>query len=331
MSSRFDVLAIGNAIVDVIARVDDDFLAQEGITKGAMTLIDEPRAAHLLAKAVQPIIMSGGSAANTVAGLANLGARAAYIGKVRDDALGADFARDIQAQGVAFHTSAALSGAATARCFVMVTPDGQRSMSTYLGACQNLTEADVIEADIAAAEIVYLEGYLWDPPAAKLAFVKASRLAHAHQRRVALSLSDSFCVERYRDEFLDLIRSGLVDIVFANDAEAKALYKTDDLHAAIAALRQENRLAVVTHGAHGSHVVKAGAITAVPASAIEQLVDTTGAGDLYAAGFMFGLAKGRDHASCAALGGVAAAAIIQQIGARSPADLRDRLREHMAR
>ena len=330
MSAKFDVLAIGNAIVDVIARVDDDLLAREGIAKGAMTLIDEPRAAHLLTKAVQAVIMSGGSSANTVAGLANLGARAAYIGKVRDDALGADFARDIQALGVAFHTSAALSGAATASCFVMVTPDGQRSMSTYLGACQNLTEADVEEADIAAAEIVYLEGYLWDPPAAKQAFVKASRLAHAHKRRVALSLSDAFCVERYRDEFLDLIRSGLVDIVFANDAEARALYKTDDLQTAIAALRLENCLAIVTHGAHGSHVVTRDATTAVPAAPIAQLVDTTGAGDLYAAGFMLGLAQGRDHATCATLGGAAAAVIIQQIGARAPADLRTRLRELIA-
>ena len=323
MSTKFDVLAIGNAIVDVIARVDDDFLLRENIHKGGMTLIDEERAAHLLAKAPQPLMMSGGSAANTIAGLAGFKARTAYIGKVRDDALGADFARDIHAQGVAFHTSRASTGAATARCFVMVTPDGQRSMSTYLGACQNLTEADIIDEDVAAASIIYLEGYLWDPPAAKQAFVKASKLAHAHQRRVALSLSDAFCVERYRGEFLNLMRTGLVDIVFANDAEVKALYQTDDLTSALAAMRQEKCLSIVTHGAAGSHVIAADSVTSVPASPVQHVVDTTGAGDLYAAGFMLGLAQGRDHTACAKLGGSAAAAIIQQIGARLPTAMRE--------
>ncbi len=325
MSTKFDVLAIGNAIVDVIARVDDDFLIRENILKGGMTLIDEQRAAHLLTEAPQPVMMSGGSAANTIAGIAGFKARAAYIGKVRDDALGADFARDIHAQGVVFHTSRATAGAATARCFVMVTPDGQRSMCTYLGACQNLTEADVIDEDVAAAGIIYLEGYLWDPPAAKQAFVKASRLAHAHKRRVALSLSDAFCVERYRGEFLNLMRTGLVDIVFANDAEVKSLYQTDNLADALAALRQENCLTIVTHGAAGSHVIAAAEITSVPASPVPHVIDTTGAGDLYAAGFMLGLAQGRDHGTCARLGGAAAAAIIQQIGARLPTNLREQV------
>ena len=312
----FDVLAIGNAIVDVIARTDDDFLMRENVHKGAMILIDEVRAQHLSAAMGPARIISGGSAANTVAALASFGAKAAFIGKVSNDATGEAFSRDISAIGVHFATKPLTDGPATARCFVLVTPDGQRTMNTYLGACQNLTADDVDEALVKRAGIVYLEGYLWDPPAAKQAFIKASNIAHAHGRRVALTLSDSFCVDRYRAEFLDLIQRGIVDIVFANTSELHSLYQTADFDTAVAALRAENVLGIVTRSEHGCMVVTKDAVQAFPAHPIIKLVDTTGAGDLFAAGFLFGLSRNADHAECARLGALAAAEIIQHIGAR---------------
>lgn len=322
LNHAYDVLALGNAIVDVIARTDEAFIVRENIHKGAMNLIDEPRAEHLSAVIGDATVMSGGSAANTIAGVANLGARTAYIGKVKADALGAAFTRDIHALGAHFATSHSAEGPATARCFVLVTPDGQRTMNTYLGACQNLSEADVDEATVKASAIVYLEGYLWDPPAAKRAFVKAADIAHAHGRKVALTLSDAFCVDRYRDEFLDLIRRGIVDIVFANQSELHALYPGLDFDAAVAALRAENRLAVVTRSEHGCLVVDAASVTPVAAHPIAELVDTTGAGDLFAAGFLFGLSQRLDLAACARLGGLAAAEVIQHLGARPQTSLR---------
>ena len=312
----FDVLAIGNAIVDVIARTDDDFLMRENVHKGAMILIDEVRAQHLSAAMGPARIISGGSAANTVAALASFGAKAAFIGKVSNDATGEAFSRDISAIGVHFATKPLTDGPATARCFVLVTPDGQRTMNTYLGACQNLTADDVDEALVKRACIVYLEGYLWDPPAAKQAFIKASNIAHAHGRRVALTLSDSFCVDRYRAEFLDLIQRGIVDIVFANTSELHSLYQTADFDTAVAALRAENVLGIVTRSEYGCMVVTKDAVQAFPAHPIIELVDTTGAGDLFAAGFLFGLSRNADHAECARLGALAAAEIIQHIGAR---------------
>ena len=319
---KYDVLALGNAIVDVIARTDEAFLARENVHKGAMALIDEARAEHLLAAMSDVRTMSGGSAANTVAGLASFGARSAYIGKVKNDATGEAFARDIRAIGVHFATPAATAGSSTARSFILVTPDGQRTMNTYLGACQNLTAADVDEETVKASGIVYLEGYLWDPPAAKEAFVKASTIAHAHGRRVALTLSDSFCVDRYRDEFLDLMRRGIVDIVVANTSELHSLYQTADFDTAVAALQREGVLGIVTRSEHGCLVVTKDGVAPVPAHPIGELVDTTGAGDLFAAGFLFGLARSMDHVVCAKLGALAAAEIIQHIGARPEANLR---------
>jgi adenosine kinase len=320
-SSRFDVLGLGNAIVDVIARADDDFLVANGLHKGGMMLIGEDRAEELYKAMGQTTIVSGGSAANTIIGMAALGCKAAFIGKVKSDALGAIFAHDIRAADVAFSTGFAADGTASARCLVFVTPDGQRTMNTFLGACQDLTEADIDEALVRDSEIVYLEGYLWDPPAAKAAFAKASKIARAAGHRVALTLSDAFCVDRYRDEFLGLVRSGAVQILFANESELHSLYQTADFDTAVAHLRAENILGVVTRSEKGSIVVTQDAVVAVPAAPVEQVVDTTGAGDLFAAGFLAGLTKGKALTTCAALGAVAASEIIQHIGARPQTDL----------
>ena len=321
MTRRHDILALGNAIVDLIAMTDDDFLARQKVHKGAMALIDEARAEKLYAAMGPVTIMSGGSAANTIVGAAALGARTAFIGKVKDDELGHGFSHDIRATGAHFDTAPAKDGASTARCFVLVTPDGQRTMNTYLGACQALSEADVDEATVKASGIIYLEGYLWDPPEAKKAFRKAADIAHAAGRRVALTLSDSFCVDRYRDEFLQLIRSKTVDIVFANESELHALYQTSDFNTAVNLLREEATLAAVTLSEKGSLVVSREATHAVPAFPVERVIDTTGAGDLFAAGFLAGLAKGAPLDHCARLGAMAAAEIIQHVGARPEANL----------
>jgi sugar/nucleoside kinase (ribokinase family) len=321
--ARFDVLGLGNAIVDVIGRAEDDFLVREGLHKGGMMLIDEARADSLYAAMGPGTIISGGSAANTIVGAASFGARTAFVGKVRDDDAGRAFAHDIRAVGVNFETKPANDGPATARCLVLVTPDGERTMNTYLGACQHLGPEDVDPAIVRQSAIVYLEGYLWDPPAAKQAFVKAADIAHAAQRKVALTLSDTFCVDRYRSEFLQLIRTGAVDIVFANQHELKSLYETSDLESAIAAIRNEASLAIVTCSEKGSVVVTRDATKAVPAYPIEALVDTTGAGDLFAAGFLAGLARGADHVDCARLGALAAAEVIQHVGARPQRNLAD--------
>jgi adenosine kinase len=321
MSSRYDVLGLGNAIVDVISRADDDFLAAQGLRKGGMTLIDEARAEQLYAAMGPATIISGGSAANTIIGLASLGGRAAFIGKVKADELGHLFAHDIRAAKVGFSTAAAPDGTASARCLIVVTPDGQRTMSTFLGACQDLTEADIDEDLVRESGVTYLEGYLWDPPAAKAAFVKASKIARAAGREVALTLSDAFCVDRYRDEFLQLIRSGAVQILFANESELHSLYQTSDFETALAQLKSEGILGVVTRSEQGCVVVKGDAVVAAPAFPVEEVVDTTGAGDLFAAGFLAGYTKGRDFVTCANLGALAAAEIIQHIGARPQKDL----------
>jgi sugar/nucleoside kinase (ribokinase family) len=320
---QYDVLGLGNAIVDVIARTDDDFLARENLNKGGMMLIDEARALSLYEVMGAGTVISGGSAANTIVGVASFGARAAFIGKVRADDPGHAFAHDIRAMGVHFPTAPAKEGPSTARCLVLVTPDGERTMNTYLGACQNLTPDDVDEALVQASAITYLEGYLWDPPAAKQAFLKASAIAHAAGNRVALTLSDSFCVDRYRDEFLDLIRKKTVDIVFANQHELCSLYQTADFETAVTALREENLLGVVTCSEHGSLVVTREETHAIAAFPIGRLVDTTGAGDLFAAGFLAGLSRSADYVTCARLGGLAAAEIIQHFGARPEVSLRD--------
>ena len=261
-------------------------------------------------------VISGGSGANTAVGVASLGGRAAFMGKVRADQVGHLFIHDLRATGVHFPTDPAEHGAATARSFILVTPDGQRSMNTYLGACQGFGPGDVAADVVRASAITYLEGYLWDPPAAKEAFKTAAAIAHEAGRKVAITLSDSFCVDRYRDEFLDLIETRTVDLVFSNEAELHALYQTADFDTAVAAVRSRCELCVVTLGAEGSLVIGADTVTPVPASPIHELVDTTGAGDLFAAGFLAGYARGADRVTCARLGALAAAEIIQHLGAR---------------
>jgi adenosine kinase len=320
---RFDVLGIGNAIVDVIARADDDFLARHAMQKGAMTLIDEERAESIYDAMGPSTEISGGSAANTIVGVASLGARAAFIGKVKDDTLGQVFAHDIRAAGVSYETPPASDGPSTARCYVLVTPDGERTMNTYLGAAQDLHPNDIEEDMIAAAGLIYLEGYLWDPPRAKDAFLKAATIAHAAERSVALTLSDAFCVDRYRDEFLNLIRNGTVDLLFANENELHSLYQTSDFDSAVRALKDDAKLAVVTRSEKGCMVVTHEETVQVAAEPVERVVDATGAGDLFAAGFLVGLARGDPYRKAARLGTLAAAEVIQHIGARPATSLKD--------
>lgn len=319
---HFDVLGIGNAIVDVIARAEDDFLVAQSMHKGAMALIDEARAAAIYEAMGPAVESSGGSAANTIVGVASFGARAAFVGKVKDDELGRTFAHDIRAANVAFDVKPAPDGPSTARCYIMVTPDGERTMNTYLGAAQDLTPEDIDEKAVADAAVIYLEGYLWDPPQAKEAFVKAADVAHKAGRQVALTLSDSFCVDRYRAEFLTLIKSGTVDIVFANEHELHSLYETADFDTGVKELQQDARLAVVTRSAKGCMVVSAEGLEAVNAVPVEQVADVTGAGDLFAAGFLVGLARGQDRRDAARLGALAAAEVIQHIGARPAVSLK---------
>ncbi len=321
-NSRTDVLALGNAIVDVIASAEEDFLAKHDLAKGAMMLIDEARAEALYAAMGPGKVISGGSAANTIAGLASFGGKGAFIGKVKADELGKLYRHDLTSLGVSFDTAFATEGPATARSFIIVTPDGERTMNTYLGACQGLTVGDVDAKAVESADIIYLEGYLWDPPAAKEAFRKASEIAHKAGGRVAITLSDSFCVDRYRDEFLGLIRNRMVDIVFANEHELKSLYQTADFETALAALRAENILAAVTRSEKGALAVTPDGIVAEPVFPVERIVDSTGAGDLFAAGFLFGLTSGREVRDALRLGALAAAEVIGHVGARPDMNLK---------
>jgi adenosine kinase len=327
-AARFDVLGIGNAIVDVIARTEDDFLIGHNMRKGSMQLIDEAQASRIYDAMGPAVEVSGGSAANTIVGVAGLGARAAFIGKVKDDELGRVFAHDIRAAGVSFATPPASAGPSTARCYVLVTPDGERTMNTYLGAAQDLHPKDIDADIVTVAQIVYLEGYLWDPPHAKEAFLKAAKIAHDAERDVALTLSDAFCVDRYRAEFLDLIRTGTVDLVFANERELHSLYLTADFDGAVSALRNDARAAVVTRSGRGCVVITREETDAVPAYPVERVVDATGAGDLFAAGFLVGVARGADYRAAARLGALAAAEVIQHLGARPEASLKDLAREN---
>ncbi|WP_454918292.1 adenosine kinase [Xanthobacter sediminis] len=326
-ASKLDVLTIGNAIVDVLARAEDDVLAAHGMNKGGMALIDEARAEAIYGAMGPGTEVSGGSAANTAVGVAALGARAGFIGKVKADGLGTVFGHDIRAAGVAYATPAAAAGAATARCLILVTPDGERTMNTFLGAAQDLTTADIDTSVVEGAAVTYLEGYLWDPPAAKEAFLAAAKIAHGSGRKVALTLSDSFCVDRYRAEFLDLVRSRTVDLVFCNEAELKSLYETADFDTALVALRQDAAEAVVTRSEKGASFVTAGAVVSVPAAPVERVVDTTGAGDLFAAGFLSGYTRGLDPATALRIGALAAGEIITQLGARPQRNLLDLARE----
>jgi len=322
-SAKYDVLGIGNAIFDVLVQTDEAFLAGHGMTKGGMALIDEARAASIYRDMGPATKMSGGSAANTIVGLASFGARAAYVGKVRDDEIGRLYAHDIRAAGVAFETAPAAGGPATGCSYILVTPDGERTMNTWLGAAQELTPDDIDADQIAASAIVYLEGYLWDPKDAKAAFVKASTIAHGAGRQVALTLSDSFCVDRYRGEFLELMRNKTADLVFANEAELHSLYQTSDFDTALKQLRADVGLGVVTRSEKGCVVASKDGVVAVPAFPVAKLVDTTGAGDLFAAGFLFGLVRGAGHEAAGRLGALAAAEVIQHIGARPQVSLKE--------
>jgi sugar/nucleoside kinase (ribokinase family) len=322
-SAKYDVLGIGNAIFDVLVQTDEKFLADHGMAKGGMALIDEARALSIYRDMGPATEMSGGSAANTIVGIANLGARAAYVGKVRDDQIGHLYVHDIRAAGVAFETPPAADGPATGCSYILVTPDGERTMNTYLGAAQELMPADIDAAQVAASAVLYLEGYLWDPKSAKEAFVKASTSAHQAGRQVALTLSDAFCVGRYRGEFLELMRAGTVDLIFANEAELGSLYETADFEAALAQLRRDIPLGIVTRSEKGCVVASKDGVVAVPAFPIAKVVDTTGAGDLFAAGFLFGLVRGAGHENAGRLGALAAAEVIQHIGARPQVSLKE--------
>jgi sugar/nucleoside kinase (ribokinase family) len=315
MTAIHDVLGIGNAIVDVLARTDDEFVQLNQLAKGAMSLIDAERAEALYAAMQGAVECSGGSCANTMVGVASLGGKAAYVGKVRDDGLGWTFRHDIRAAGVAFDTAAATAGPPTARCLIFVTEDAQRTLNTYLGACVTLTPADIDPALVASAKVTYIEGYLWDAPDAKAAVLKAMDAAHAAGRQVALTLSDAFCVDRYRAEFLDLVRDR-VDILFANEGELLSLYEAATFDAALQAARANGKVAALTRSAKGSVVVRGEEVHVVDAAPVAHVVDTTGAGDLYAAGFLYGYTRGLPLAECARIGGIAAAEIISHFGAR---------------
>ena len=329
MTERLDVVGIGNAIVDVLSHADDGLLTRHGLNKGAMTLIDAERADLLYGVMGGAVEASGGSAANTMAGIASLGGRGAFIGKVADDQLGAIFRHDIRAVGTGFATPSSDAGAPTARCLIFVTPDAQRTMNTYLGACLELGPEDVDPGLVERARVTYLEGYLWDPPRAKEAFVKAAALAHAAGNRVALTLSDSFCVARHRDEFLTLVDEH-VDILFANEAEICALWQVADFDAALQATRGRCAIAALTRSDKGSLVLAGDELHVIDAAPIERLIDTTGAGDQYAAGFLHGYCQGFDLARCGRIASLAAAEVLQHFGARPETPLRDLVRARLA-
>lgn len=316
--TTFDVLGIGNAIVDILVQTDDAFLADLGLQKGAMALVsmDEQRAIY--DKCGQAIESSGGSAANTLAGIAALDGRAAFAGKVKSDQLGTVFQHDIRAAGVSYTTTPAAAGAATATCLVLISPDGQRTMQTYLGACVDFADTDLDLDQVRAAKVTYLEGYLWDPDAAREAFFAAARAAHAADRKIALSLSDPFCVGRHREGFLAFINEH-VDILFANEDEILSLFEVDDFDAAVECVQGLVEVAALTRSEQGSVVVTKDDVFRVPAQPVDHVVDTTGAGDAYAAGFLAAYTQGRSLKTAATLGGLLAALIIQQIGARPSA------------
>ena len=322
-----DVLTFGNAIVDVLATAEDADLEAHGLAKGSMRLCDEDEAARIYESMGPAVEISGGSAANTAVGVASFGGRAGFVGKVRDDQLGAVFAHDIRASGVAFDAPPAPSGPPTGRCLVLITPDAQRTMSTFLGTAGLLGPDDVDADTVASARYTFVEGYLWEEGSAKAAILRAAELAHAASRHVAFTTSDSFCVDRNRAEFRDLIR-GSVDILFANEAEATSLYETDDFDEVIELVRKDVDLAALTLGPRGSVLVTADRLEEIEAAPVEEVIDTTGAGDLYAAGVLYGLAAGHDLAVTGQLGSIAAGEIISHVGARpevSLADLADRI------
>jgi sugar/nucleoside kinase (ribokinase family) len=312
---RHDVVAIGNAIVDIIGRCEEAFLTRHGAPKGHMRLVDAQTVSKLYSEMGPAIEISGGSAANTMVGLASFGGKAAFIGKVAGDEFGRIFRHDIGASGVTFDSSPVNGKEQTSRCLILVTPDGERTMNTYLGISTDLDGGEVDPALVQSSAIVYLEGYLFDRPEAKAAFRQAATIARSAGRRVALTLSDSFCVDRHRGEFLDLIRNG-IDILFANESEITSLYETKSFEDAAGRAAKDLKLAVLTRSAKGSVIFAEGSAIAVPADAVARVVDTTGAGDLYAAGFLYGLTSGRNLETCGKLGSLAAAEIISHVGAR---------------
>jgi sugar/nucleoside kinase (ribokinase family) len=317
-----DVAGIGNAILDVLAHADDGFLLANGMPKGTMTLIDAARAAEIYDSMGPAVEVSGGSAANTLVALSSFGGAGAFIGKVRNDQLGGIFRHDIQAAGVLFPTPPAESGPPTARCLIFVTPDAQRTMQTYLGACTGLTPDDIDEETVSGAKITYLEGYLWDPPQAKEAFLKAARLAHGSERKVALSLSDPFCVERHRAEFRELVEHH-VDILFANEFEILSLYETASFDEVIQHVRGMCEIAALTRSEKGSVILSGDEVHVIDPVRVDHVIDTTGAGDAYAGGFLYALTHGFDLAACGRMGSIAAAEVISHFGARPETPLVD--------
>jgi sugar/nucleoside kinase (ribokinase family) len=318
--SNLDVVGIGNAIVDVLSHTDDAFLEANGLTKGSMRLIDPEEAQNLYSRMGPATEISGGSAANTIAGIAALGGQAAYIGKVADDQLGDIFAHDLQATGVVYRTDRLIGDLATARSMILVTPDAERTMNTFLGASNKLTPSDVDEDLIARAQYTYLEGYLWDPEEAKDAFRHAMRMAHQHGRKVALTLSDSFCVDRFRDEFKQLVTE--IDLLFANEDEICSLYEVSEFDEALQAVRAAGTMAALTRSEKGSLLMRGEEIHVIDAVSGVDVVDTTGAGDLYAAGVLAGLTQGRGLGEAGHMGAIAAAEVISHMGARPEADLK---------
>lgn len=314
-SATHDVLGIGNAIVDVFATTDDEFLTLNKMAKGGMSLIDSARAEALYQSMRNAVEVQGGSCGNTVVGVASLGGKAAYIGKVRDDALGWTFRHDIREAGVSFDTPPSTEGPPTARSLIFITPDAQRTMNTYLGACITLGPEDIDEKQVASASVTYVEGYLWDPPRAKEAVRKAFAAAHAAGRQVSITLSDAFCVDRWRDEFVQLIRDQ-VDILFANESEILSLYQVKTFDEALQGARRDGKIVALTRSAKGSVIVRGEEVHVVDAARVERVVDTTGAGDLYAAGFLYAYTRNKPLAECARIGSVAAAEIISHVGAR---------------
>ena len=328
MTHKFDVLGIGNAIVDILVNVEDDFLAAHEIPRGSMQLVDEETSDKLYDQLGTAIECSGGSAANTIAGLASLGSNAAYMGKIKDDQLGHVFAHDIASLGIAFTTEKDNSGVSTARCLVMVSPDAERTMCTYLGACVNLTVDDIDPDMVAASAVTYMEGYLWDPEKAKAAFRKAMTLAHNAGRKTSLTLSDSFCVDRHKQEFRHLAEHE-IDILFANEEELLMLYDTRDISVALKAVQQHCEVAAVTRGAKGCTIVSADEIIDINGYPVSDLVDTTGAGDLFAAGFLHGYSRGEDLKDCGRMGNLVASEIITHMGARPNVNLKQYLANNL--
>jgi sugar/nucleoside kinase (ribokinase family) len=328
METEFDVVGIGNAMVDVLAQVSDSILDQHGLVKGEMRLISAEQAQALYLTLKTPVERSGGSVGNSMAGIASLGGKGAYIGKVANDNLGDTFALDLKRAGIHFETPRLVDATATARCIVLVTPDAHRTLNTYLGACLELGPQDIPEDVIAKSKVSYLEGYLWDPPQAKQAMLLSAKVARQAGRKVALSLSDSFCVGRHRKEFLDLVH-GHVDILFANESEILSLYEVANFDDAVRAVQSRCEVAVLTRSERGAVVVSRGEAVAVPAQAVSQVVDTTGAGDLYAAGFLAGYTTGRNLIDCARMGAICAAEVISHFGARPDANLSALVKERL--